>query len=178
MFGIIDALIAAVINNIVSNLGVAIAITIAILSPIYINFLDKWRRKNALKSALAYEIVKNFQECKEKQTFVIEKLQLLDYGNRVVPTIFGYLHYSAYEAFAISGFLSEMDEKDRDVIEKIYDEFHSLSHFLDADRDIMFFSQGTTLVQNKSIIFNEIINAVKRVESQKVVFDIHFKKGL
>lgn len=156
-------------------IGIITAIAIAIFSPNYINFLDNKRRKKALKIALNHEIHKNFLECQEKKGFILTALPELEAGNHgITPTIHGFLHYSAYDAFVLSGFLIEEDNNIQELIENIYDEYHTFSHFLVTDRDIMSFFEGDLLRMNKIRIFNEILTAVERVDPYKIEFDSVF----
>lgn len=153
-------------------MGVITAIAIAIFSPYYINVLDKERRKKALKIALNHEIHKNYLECKEKKEFILTALPELEAGNHgKTPAIHGYLHYSAYDAFVLSGFLIEEDKQIQELIENIYDEYHTFSHYLVTDRDLMTFFEAELLRVNKIQIFNEILAAVDAVESHKIKFD-------
>ena len=158
-------------------LGIITAIAIAIFSPYYINILDKQKRKKALKSALKYETHKNFLECQEKKGFILNFLQELEKGDTgKTPAIYGYLHYTAYESFVLSGFLIEEDVMIQEIIEIIYDEYHTVSHFLATDRDLMtFFKDKPELLRlNKIVIFKEFIEAVNEVEQHKSTFDSIF----
>lgn len=159
-------------NLLIGTAGIVTAIVIAIGSPYLINHLNKKIQKKALKSALKYEIHKNFLECQEKKRFVSNAiLELEGEDTGAIPAIHGFLHYSAYDAYLLSGFLCDETRELQDLIEKIYDEYHTVSHFLVIDREIMTFFEGDILLQNKIVIYNEVIDAVNRVEPHKVNFD-------
>lgn len=156
-------------------LGILTAVAIAIFSPYYINILEKERRKIVLKTALKYEINKNFLECQEKKAFIHDAIPILNAGDDdETPAIHGYLHYTAYDAFMVSGYLMEEDSRIQELIEEIYDEYHTVSHFLVTDRDLMTFFEGNLLRLNKIRIFEELVIAVDRVEPLIIEFDTIF----
>jgi hypothetical protein len=159
-------------NVLIGIAGIVTAIAIAIFSPIFINYLDKKNRKNALKIALKYEIHKNFLECQEKKEFIVGAIPELEAGDSdETPAIHGFLHYTAYDAFIMSGFLVEEGSRIQELIESLYDEYHTVSHFLETDQDLMTFFEGNLLRLNKIRIFEELLIAVDRVEPLKIEFD-------
>jgi hypothetical protein len=74
----------------------------------------------------------------------------------------------------VSGYLMEEDSRIQELIEEIYDEYHTVSHFLVTDRDLMTFFEGNLLRLNKIRIFEELVIAVDRVEPLIIEFDTIF----